>query len=687
MSARFLRPAVWFLVLFALGCDGDGPAELAPDAGAPVPEADAAVEPPPPLQCVGVLIECGGECVNPNSDFANCGGCGVACDADEVCNGEGQCADECSLNLPVCNETCVDPETDPMFCGASGDCTGDDGGVECTELEACESGACVDRALSVQLSITNLPEDDMMAGEAIRLTGPCEDGATIEVELGPEFSSSSQTATTCTRCSFATQNCAVEPNGVGRYELWLLPIGSSGPRTFSITQTDPAGNTDAALARTVDYRRSTGLHDAGSSAGERVAIGGDTVAVADITESGLLGDATFGYTVAIYRDPNGDGNFDDAVREALLSSSTIAPAGYNSGFGTSLAVSDDGERVVIGAHEDASSLGSVYVYQRSGNGTWSLEQQLDNPCYYSPDYPDLAVPTPCSAREFGTAVSMSAGRIAVSAPLVTAVGATERVWIFEKRNGSWYPEATVTQGGGIFGRSLALTGTTLVVGDCCQDGAPGDSSLGNTGRVYVYQRQSASNWSLRFTVQSPSPEAFGYFGDLVAASGDLIAVGARGEGSTVGDPAGPGRVHVYEIDGAVLHHRTTLAAEASLPLESTGPSILRDFGDSIAIDGDRIVVGAPTVDLSESIFYGNLATAYNAGVVYDYSRSGDDWQLQRWLRVPHSRACTPPTDCYFDSDLFGAAVAADGDRVVVGAPGYVLAVDSQWSRGGLFVFD
>jgi hypothetical protein len=97
------------------------------------------------LTC-GALTTCspGGTpyCANTDTDNANCGTCGHACAAGTVCSG-GTCATTCGGKLLDCGGACVDGQNDPDHCGASGDCTGSNAGVQCAAGKSCVSGACV----------------------------------------------------------------------------------------------------------------------------------------------------------------------------------------------------------------------------------------------------------------------------------------------------------------------------------------------------------------------------------------------------------------------------------------------------------------------------------------------------------------------------------------------------------------
>jgi hypothetical protein len=85
--------------------------------------------------CAEGLSSCNGVCVNRQTDPANCGVCGNVCAAGEICFG-GQCArdNRCAAGLTFCNGVCVDLLIDPANCGACGSA--------CGILETCAGGVC-----------------------------------------------------------------------------------------------------------------------------------------------------------------------------------------------------------------------------------------------------------------------------------------------------------------------------------------------------------------------------------------------------------------------------------------------------------------------------------------------------------------------------------------------------------------
>jgi hypothetical protein len=88
------------------------------------------------------------------------------------------------------------------------------------------------------------------------------------------------------------------------------------------------------------------------------------------------------------------------------------------------------------------------------------------------------------------------------------------------------------------------------------------------------------------------------------------------------------------------------------------------FGVAVALSGDTVVIGAP---LNDGIYY-------DQGVVYVFARSGGTWTQQQKLWAGDGEA----------GDFFGAAVALDGDTLVVGAVGD--DIGANYDQGSVYVF-
>jgi hypothetical protein len=137
----------------------------------------------------------------------------------------------------------------------------------------------------------------------------------------------------------------------------------------------------------------------------------------------------------------------------------------------------------------------------------------------------------------------------------------------------------------------------------------------------------------------------------VAIAGDIIVVGARREDSI--DNAGPfdsGAAYVFERSG------NTWAQTAYLKASNQGAG--DNFGASVAVDGDTIVVGAVGEDSSSrgvNSVPDNSATG--AGAAYVFVRDGASWVQQGYLKNNNTS---------FDQRM-GWSVAISGDTIAAGA--------------------
>src|SRR5690606_27178721 len=91
------------------------------------------------LVCADGRADCNGDpsdrCeTDLRGDARHCGGCGIACEEDEVCS-LGACAKECASGLTACGDACVDTTTNPAHCGGCD--------AACDGGWTCEEGSCV----------------------------------------------------------------------------------------------------------------------------------------------------------------------------------------------------------------------------------------------------------------------------------------------------------------------------------------------------------------------------------------------------------------------------------------------------------------------------------------------------------------------------------------------------------------
>jgi hypothetical protein len=93
--------------------------------------------PPTGLVCRAGTSICNAGCIDPMADQRNCGACGSACGASQVCV-QGVCT--CGPGTDSCGGQCVVTATDSRNCGASADAGAC--GHACGSAQVCEAGAC-----------------------------------------------------------------------------------------------------------------------------------------------------------------------------------------------------------------------------------------------------------------------------------------------------------------------------------------------------------------------------------------------------------------------------------------------------------------------------------------------------------------------------------------------------------------
>ncbi|MFO0827766.1 MAG: FG-GAP repeat protein [Phycisphaerales bacterium] len=178
-----------------------------------------------------------------------------------------------------------------------------------------------------------------------------------------------------------------------------------------------------------------------------------------------------------------------------------------------------------------------------------------------------------------------------------------------------------------FGRAVAMNATHLVVG------APGGAAVPPVaaGRALIFDRNNASTPPA--TLSAPKPETGDRFGQSLAMNGDVLVIGSPGT------DCGPAAVYVYRRTTRGYVHEATLAAP--------GDSGWIGFGNSVAIDRERVAVGTGGVD-SETSFGSHAAV---------FRRAGRTWIVEAIVSGANP----------FDEPSCGA-VALDPEGIVVSDP-------------------
>ena len=148
------------------------------------------------------------------------------------------------------------------------------------------------------------------------------------------------------------------------------------------------------------------------------------------------------------------------------------------------------------------------------------------------------------------------------------------------------------------------------------------------------------------------------FGSAVAIEGDTAAVGAFQEAGAAGASVGAAYVFV-KVNGFWTLQQKLLALDGS-----SGDQ----FGTSIALSGDTVVVGAPYED-------DDIGGVNDKGAAYVFVRAGTTWTQQQKLDASNAAA----------GDQFAWRVSISGDTVAAGAPFHDAAGLTDSGSGYAFV--
>jgi hypothetical protein len=385
---------------------------------------------------------------------------------------------------------------------------------------------------------------------------------------------------------------------------------------------------------------------------------------------------------------------DPIAQQAYLKPAAVGTTQVGDIFGVSVAVS--GDTVVVGAYEEdsdstgvnstpnesAPASGAAYVFVRSA-GVWTQQ------AYLKP----AAVGTSQAGESFGYSVAVSGDTIVVGAlaerSSSTGVNSTPNddlfnagaAYVFVRNAGVWTQQAYLkpdavgtTQDSDQFGWSVAVSGDTVVVGANLEDSSTTgvnstpNESASSSGAAYVFVR-SGSVWTQQAYLKPAAvgiSQANDQFGYSVAASGDTIVVGAwledsssTGVNSTPNESASSsGAAYVFVRSGSVWTQQAYLKPAIVGTMQGGD-----DFGFSVGVSGDTVVVGAPGEDSNTTgVNSAPNEGATGAGAAYVFERSVGVWTQQAYFKP----AAVGTSQV---NDQFGYSVGISGDTVAVGSVG------------------
>jgi hypothetical protein len=251
----------------------------------------------------------------------------------------------------------------------------------------------------------------------------------------------------------------------------------------------------------------------------------------------------------------------------------------------------------------------------------------------------LGADAPQDYSHFGASVAIYGERAVVGEPDFENGGTTPgAAYVYELRSTGWTQTALLSASDGAdfddFGISVAIDGDTILVGADATDGP----QSGAVGAVYVFH-WDGTHWAETQKLAASDGASGGFFGCSVALERNSAVIGRFWDSAAA---THAGAAYVFTRSGSTWTEHQKLVA--------TSPASEDDFGWSVAISNQRIVVGAP-----ERFSTGNDDP--QLGRVFVYDRAGSSWT--------QSAVLTPSNAMSFDQ--FGISLDVDGDRIAVGA--------------------
>jgi hypothetical protein len=444
--------------------------------------------------------------------------------------------------------------------------------------------------------------------------------------------------------------------------------------------------------------------------GNALAISGDgnTLAVGAPSESsaakGINGDqndhSLFGAGAVYVFTRRGD----DWAQQAYIKASNPK---QSSRFGSTIALSADGNVMAVAAHWESSAAmgingnqnddsipqaGAVYIFTRAGI-TWSQQTYIKAS---NTGQPDSGTGT-TDGDQFGYSLALNADGTTLAVGAISedssakgingnqgddSVPESGAAYVFTRSGRTWtqqaYIKASNTNRGDLFGYSMGISadGSTLAIAaynegsNSRQINGPEDNRLApGSGAIYVFVR-TAGIWKQTDYIKGSKSERNDALGYSLALSddGNTIVAGAGEESCTTAGVNPPGCDNdsvngSTSIGAAYVFFRSGGKWTEQAFIKASNPKWEDWFGVRSAIsgDGNTIAISAPVQDGGAKGVNGNQEdfSATDSGAVYFFSRSGGTWSQRAFIKASNTHAY----------DEFGSSLALnrDGTFLVVGA--------------------
>lgn len=270
---------------------------------------------------------------------------------------------------------------------------------------------------------------------------------------------------------------------------------------------------------------------------------------------------------------------------------------------------------------------------------------------------ELTATNLASQDRLGSSVAVDGDLLIAGLPLAGGGNNSGAVAVYRRQNdGSFAEEAILTSSSsvssGYFGGAVALDGDTALIG------AYGEGA-NLTGAAHVVVRDPNTGlWSEQALLSPSDGDSTDYFGFEVALDGDIAAVGSVNYEVQSGT-SNVGAVYIYVRSGTTWTQSFTISPPTNANFQY--------FGRALALEGNRLVVGAPK---------GAGSNLPGRAHVYESSDGGQTWALQATFVASVTAA----------ADRFGREVALSGDTAIVNSEannGYAVVferVNGTWTE-------
>ncbi len=368
-----------------------------------------------------------------------------------------------------------------------------------------------------------------------------------------------------------------------------------------------------------------------------VQSGNRTVAISD--DTALVGNLNFG--TSLFQRNGSNWQF---VRKLTATVTGGDTAPFTNGGAAVL-----GDVMVVGSPtarvNNVNGAGAVYIFNRVG-GVWTDVQRL-------------LPPDTATGRQFGAAIAMTANTIVVGDDNKAENGNLNQgaAYVYILSGGVWTFQQKLTASDGAaqdnFAQSLAISSDSIIVGSPNDD----NGATLNQGSAYIFIRTGAT-WTQQPRLTATDGAANDRFGRSVAIDEQAAVVSAPG--AVIGQTFGAGAIYTFNRAGGAATQTQKLVSPEADSL---------NFGESLALSGERLVVGSPNSDDATR----DLA---NNGAIYVYQRTTGASFNRRGRLLAYDRQT---------ADQLGSFVGISGSYVIGGSPGsdaYGLS-----SLGAGYVFD